>query len=157
MAFRFNLMAGVMALAGASSIGSAQDSASLSPAAADDQHVWLEEVRSERALAWARAESERTVAAFQADPRYRSMYDRALEVLQARDRIPFVQMRADGLYNFWQDETHVRGLVRRTDMASYRTDDPGGPRRKIHVDRIRARRSDRALWAGHRVHHHGIA
>jgi prolyl oligopeptidase PreP (S9A serine peptidase family) len=27
-------------------------------------------------------------------------------------------MRPDGLYNFWQDETNIRGLLRRTSLAS---------------------------------------
>ncbi|HEU0098143.1 MAG TPA: prolyl oligopeptidase family serine peptidase [Allosphingosinicella sp.] len=89
-----------------------------------DPHEWLEEVRGEKALAWAKAESERTLKAFQSDRRYQSMYDRALEVLQAKDRIPFVQIRPDGLYNFWQDQTNVRGLLRRTTLASYRTAEP---------------------------------
>jgi prolyl oligopeptidase len=35
-----------------------------------------------------------------------------------------VQIRPDGLYNFWQDADHVQGLLRRTTLASYRTDDP---------------------------------
>jgi prolyl oligopeptidase len=92
--------------------------------ASADPHQWLEDVRGEKALGWAKAESERTLKAFQSDPRYQGLYDRALEVLQARDRIPFVQMRPDGLYNFWQDETNVRGVLRRTSLASYRTAQP---------------------------------
>jgi prolyl oligopeptidase len=124
MTLRFKIMAGVMALAGAASVGSAQTSEGAAAAPADDPYVWLEDVQGERALAWARAESQRTLSAFRADPRYQQMYDRALEVLQARDRIPFVQMRADGLYNFWQDQDHVRGLVRRTDLTSYRMAEP---------------------------------
>jgi prolyl oligopeptidase len=95
---------------------SAQDSA--------DPHQWLEDVRGEKALGWAKAESERTLKSFQSDRRYQGLYDRALEVLQAKDRIPFVQMRPNGLFNFWQDETNVRGLLRRTTLASYRTARP---------------------------------
>jgi len=60
----------------------------------------------------------------QADPRYQRFHDAALTILQARDRIPGVQIRPDGLYNFWQDADHVRGLLRRTTLASYRTDAP---------------------------------
>jgi prolyl oligopeptidase len=89
-----------------------------------DPHEWLEDVRGEKALGWAKAESDRTLKSFQSDRRYQGFYDRALEVLQAKDRIPFVQMRPDGLYNFWQDETNVRGLLRRTSLASYRTAQP---------------------------------
>jgi prolyl oligopeptidase len=89
-----------------------------------DPHEWLEDVQGEKALGWAKAESERTLKSFQSDRRYQGFYDRALEVLQAKDRIPSVQMRPDGLYNFWQDETNVRGLLRRTSLASYRTAQP---------------------------------
>jgi prolyl oligopeptidase len=92
--------------------------------AAADPHEWLEDVRGEKALGWAKAESEKTLKGFQSDRRYQGLHDRALEVLQAKDRIPMVQMRPDGLYNFWQDQTNVRGLLRRTTLASYRTAEP---------------------------------
>ena len=62
--------------------------------------------------------------ALQGDPRYAGFYARALEILEAKDRIPSVSFRPDGLYNFWQDGTHVRGILRRTSLASYRTENP---------------------------------
>ncbi len=92
--------------------------------ASHDPHLWLEDVEGERSLAWARAESERTLAAFEADRRYQVFFDSALEALQARDRIPFVTIRPHGLYNFWQDEDHVRGIIRRTSLESYRSPSP---------------------------------
>jgi prolyl oligopeptidase len=119
MAFRGMLLAGVLAVTGAAAIGAQQ-----AEAPADDPFTWLEEIEGERALAWARNENTRTLGALQGDPRYQQSYDRALEILQARDRIPAVSFRADGLYNFWQDPDHVRGIVRRTTLASYRTETP---------------------------------
>ena len=126
MAFRTRILAGALAVT--ASIGAAQPSDGAAAAdagtAAADPYTWLEEIQSERALTWARQENARTLGELQADPRYRPSYDRALEILQARDRIPAVTFRADGLYNFWQDGDHVRGIVRRTTLASYRTDAP---------------------------------
>lgn len=118
MAFRLWLAAGFLAVTGAS-IALAQTAP-----ATDDPFTWLEEIEGERALAWARNENQRTLGDLQADPGYQQRYDRALEILQARDRIPTVQMRPDGLYNFWQDAEHIRGILRRTSLASYRTDSP---------------------------------
>jgi prolyl oligopeptidase len=89
-----------------------------------DPFQWLEEVQGERAIAWAREQNTRTLSDLQSDPRYQRYHDAALQILEAQDRIPFVSMRPDGLYNFWQDANHVRGLWRRTTMASYRTDTP---------------------------------
>ncbi|MGQ0590219.1 MAG: prolyl oligopeptidase family serine peptidase [Sphingosinicella sp.] len=117
MAVRGMLLAGLLAVTGTMALG--QDSAPT-----DDPFTWLEEIQSERALAWARAENERTLGELQADPRYQRFYDQALTILQARDRIPTVSFRPDGLYNFWQDADHVRGIVRRTTLASYRTENP---------------------------------
>ena len=90
----------------------------------EDPFLYLEEIQGERALAWARGENQRTLGELQGDPRYETMYSQALEILQARDRIPGVSFRPSGLYNFWQDATHVRGILRRTTLASYRTDSP---------------------------------
>ena len=120
MHFGLRLLAGALAVAGVASIGTAQET----DAASDDPFVWLEEIEGERALAWARSENARTLGELQADPRYATFEARALEILQARDRIPMVTMRPHGLYNFWQDAEHVRGIVRRTTLDSYRTDAP---------------------------------
>ncbi|HYI63543.1 MAG TPA: prolyl oligopeptidase family serine peptidase [Allosphingosinicella sp.] len=115
MGVRAMLAAGLLVLTGA---------AQPADAPADDPFTWMEEIQGERALAWARNENTRTLGELQADPRYALFQARALEILQARDRIPAVAFRPDGLYNFWQDAEHVRGIVRRTTLASYRTDTP---------------------------------
>jgi prolyl oligopeptidase len=109
MAGRKILIAGLLAMAGMGSIVSAQNAA-----ASDDPFVWLEEIEGEKALAWARSENEKTLGALQKDPRYARFHEQALQIVQAQDRIAVVSFRPDGLYNFWQDKEHVRGILRRT-------------------------------------------
>lgn len=97
------------------------------PAAAafdPDAHLWLEEVEGEAALAWVNAQNERTLAALQADPHYAPYEAAALEVLNSAERIPYGTVRDGLVYNFWQDSTNVRGLWRRTTLASYATETP---------------------------------
>lgn len=89
-----------------------------------DPYIWLEEARSERSLNWVRAENDRTTAALTGDPRFQTLQAEALEILDSDDRIPYVSISPDGLYNFWQDEKNPKGLVRRTTLESYRTDSP---------------------------------
>ncbi|MFN3864945.1 MAG: prolyl oligopeptidase family serine peptidase, partial [Erythrobacter sp.] len=48
----------------------------------------------------------------------------ALAIFDSNDRIPFVSFRPDGLYNFWQDKANPKGVLRRTSLASYRTEAP---------------------------------
>ncbi len=92
--------------------------------AQEDPFIWLEEIEGEKALAWARAENAKTFGVLEADPRFAVFRDRALDILQAQDRIPVVSIQANGLYNFWQDQSHVRGLWRRTTMESYQGAQP---------------------------------
>jgi prolyl oligopeptidase len=91
---------------------------------ADDPFLWLEEVEGERALNQVRAWNDRTLAVLQADPRYADLHGKALEIVNAVDRIPVPEFRARAVDNFWQDKTNVRGLWRRTTLDSYRTDAP---------------------------------
>ncbi len=109
-----------MAAAGVMTLGSA----AAAQEAASDPYIWLEDISGARALEWVKAENERTLKLLQADPRYQSFYQRTLEVLEAQDRIPLVTFRRGELYNFWQDAAHVKGILRRTSAASYRTAAP---------------------------------
>ncbi len=95
------------------------------PSVADtDPHLWLEEIEGERALAWVRARNDRTLDILQADPRYAGFEADALAIVTSDARIPYGRLRDGMVYNFWQDETHVRGLWRRTPLESYRSETP---------------------------------
>jgi len=94
------------------------------PDTVPDPHRWLEEVSGERAMHWVRAENAKTVAVLEQDPRYAEIHATALAMAQSRDRIPNVRFIGGALYNFWQDSAHVRGVWRKTSVASYRTASP---------------------------------
>lgn len=90
-----------------------------------DPYTWMEEIEGERALAWAKAENERSLKVLQADPHFAGLHADAIAILNAKDRIPGVGFAGnDELRNFWQDPDHVRGIWRRTTLESYRTDTP---------------------------------
>jgi prolyl oligopeptidase len=91
---------------------------------APDPYLWLEDVDSERAMSWVRAENAKTVAVLETDPRYHTLYEQALAINEAKDRIPMPQALDRAIFNFWQDADHVRGIWRRTTLDSYRTPAP---------------------------------
>ncbi len=91
---------------------------------ADAAYEWLEEIEGEKALEWVEAISAETLGEFEASPRFDTYQAAALEILEADDRIAFGVIRADQVYNFWQDAQHVRGLWRRVDRAGYEADEP---------------------------------
>jgi len=94
------------------------------PGPEQDPNIRLEQARDPKALEWVEAENARTLAALTADPRFAALKAEALAILDSVDRIPFVSIRPDGLYNFWQDKANPRGLLRRTSLESYRTEEP---------------------------------
>jgi prolyl oligopeptidase len=92
-----------------------------------DPFQWLEDVEGEKALGWAREQNARTLPVLQGDARYQGLFDNALKIVTAQDRIPMAGFAGLGdreLRNYWQDKEHVRGLWRRTTMDSYRTAEP---------------------------------
>jgi prolyl oligopeptidase len=89
-----------------------------------DPFLWLEDVEGDKALGWVRGENARSLALLEADPRYQQLYDAALKIITAEDRIPYPSFRGESLANFWQDKTQVRGVWRKTALASYRTAEP---------------------------------
>lgn len=84
-----------------------------------EAHLYLEEVEGEKALDWVRAQNERSLAVLMGDPRYQGYYDAALAIATSKERIPYGSVRGGQVYNFWQDETHERGIWRRTPLESY--------------------------------------
>jgi len=85
----------------------------------DDPNIWLEEVLGADALAWVRSHNEATLADLKSDARYEDFYAEALEVYTSQDRIVAGEPRDGFLYNFWQDDTHVRGIWRRSPLGAY--------------------------------------
>ncbi|MGQ0836728.1 MAG: prolyl oligopeptidase family serine peptidase [Gammaproteobacteria bacterium] len=92
--------------------------------AAIDPFLWLEDVEGERAIEWVRAQNERSLAELTKDARYERFYTKALAIAEDKSRIPNGTLRAGWIYNFWQDDEHVRGIWRRTPVASYRKPSP---------------------------------
>ncbi|VAV92947.1 Prolyl endopeptidase [hydrothermal vent metagenome] len=91
---------------------------------ASDPYLWLEEVESEQALDWVRAQNKRSLAELESDPRFADLYKDALSVLTSDARLAYGAIHNGQVYNFWQDEAHVRGLWRRADVERYRNGEP---------------------------------
>lgn len=90
----------------------------------DDPYLWLEEVEGAEALAWAAEQNAFSVPRLQGDARFESVRAQIESLLTSDDRIPTPELIDGQVYNFWQDDSHIRGLLRRTSLASYVSDDP---------------------------------
>jgi prolyl oligopeptidase len=94
------------------------------PAEPADPYLWLEEVSSARALDWVKAHNAVSTAALESDPRYATLYQEALAIAAANDRIPTPSFIHGDIYNFWRDAAHLRGIWRKTTLADYQSEEP---------------------------------
>ncbi|MEM6534571.1 MAG: prolyl oligopeptidase family serine peptidase [Pseudomonadota bacterium] len=90
----------------------------------EDPFLWLEEVEGEAALEWVRAQNERSLARIEAHPDYAANLAAAVDLATSDARIPYGTIRDGYVYNFWQDDTNVRGLWRRSPRDQYASDTP---------------------------------
>jgi prolyl oligopeptidase len=93
-------------------------------APAEDKYLWLEDVSSDRSMAWVNAEDAKTAAVLQKDPRYQPNFDAALKLSEDPRRLAFPGLRGDEVYNNWRDASNPRGLLRKTTVADYLTESP---------------------------------
>ncbi|MET0271465.1 MAG: S9 family peptidase, partial [Phenylobacterium sp.] len=119
----------------------------MAAAPAPDPYTYMEEIEGAKAMDFARAENARSLPQLQNDPRYPALYADALKIATATDRIANVYFAGDGaLRDYWQDSTHVRGIWRTTDLASYRT---GQPAFRTLIDLDELAKVEKANWVWH--------
>ena len=115
----------------------------------DDPYLWLEEIDGPEALAWVEARNAETLARY-GDAAFARDRDTARTILDRPERIPFVSRRGGLLYNFWTDAEHPRGLWRRTDEASFRTESPDWDI-LLDLDALATAEGEDWVWAGSSV------
>jgi prolyl oligopeptidase len=114
---------------------------------ATDPYLWLEDVQGERALAWVKQRNALTEARLEKHPRFADTQQKLRAILDARDRIPYVQRMGDALYNFWRDAKNPKGLWRRTTLAEYRKPEPAWEV-VIDLDALGAADKENWVWKG---------
>ncbi|MGB8908616.1 MAG: prolyl oligopeptidase family serine peptidase [Candidatus Cybelea sp.] len=96
----------------------------LGVAPAGDPYLWLEDVHGTQAMIWVKAENAKTLAVLKNDPNFAGLYADALRIAEAKDRIPTPEFIAGSIYNFWQDDEHLRGIWRRTTSTDFANASP---------------------------------
>jgi prolyl oligopeptidase len=116
-------------------------------AGADDPYLWLEDIHGAKALEWVKAQNAKSTVVLQSDPEYQKDYDAILQVLDATDRIPYVELDHQYVFNFWQDAQHPKGIWRRTTIADYANAAPAWDV-LLDLDRLAADEHENWVWKG---------
>ena len=141
-------LAAVAAFAAFSGLGPLSGQSQVTQAVSEqpDPYVWLEDVHGDKAMAWVKAENERSAQVLQADPRYAEFKAEALKILESPDRLATPVFRNGTIYNTWQDAAHVRGIVRKTTLADYLTAQPNW---QTVIDYDALAKADNERWVQH--------
>jgi prolyl oligopeptidase len=124
----------------------AQQAAAAVDSDASDKYVWLEDVSSDRSMAWVKAENERSLKVLEADPRYAVFHAGALKLAEAPDRLAMPDQRGGEIYNFWRDAEHVNGIFRKTTLSDF---DTAKPAWQTVIDYDALGKQDNVKWVSH--------
>ncbi|WP_274628528.1 prolyl oligopeptidase family serine peptidase [Arvimicrobium flavum] len=113
----------------------------------EDEFLWLEDRKSDEALAWVRSQNAATLGELRSDPRYTSHFETALELMTAEDNIAVGYALRGRVYNFWQDKANPLGVWRRTTVESYKTEKPDWEA-IIDFDRLAAEEGVKWVFSG---------
>ncbi len=120
---------------------------SMAALAGEDPHLWLEEVAGAKALAWVKERNAESTPLLESKPEFKAIHERLLAIHQSRERIPGAVKRGRWLYNFWQDERHPRGILRRTTLDEYRRKEPAWET-VLDVGRLGAEEKENWVYKG---------
>jgi prolyl oligopeptidase len=80
---------------------------------------YLEQVEGSEALAFAVKNNALSDDRLKNDPRYSPTFDEIFKIVSAKDKLPvFYQINHD-IYNFWQDDVHIKGILRKTSIEAF--------------------------------------
>jgi prolyl oligopeptidase len=115
--------------------------------AQDDPHLWLEDVAGDTALDWVRARNAESDRALAGAPSFDALQADLKAILDSDAKIPYVSKIGDYYYNFWKDQTHRRGIWRRTTLESYRSAEPEWEA-VLDIDALNAAEGENWVWQG---------
>ena len=143
----FPLVVFVFAVHAVGAVGAAPPPKDLPAPAPEDPYLWLEDLRSERALAWVAERNTESRAELTADPGFAALQARILGLYGPEAGIPYPNKLGPHAYNFWKGPGHPRGLWRRTSWAGYGGKDPEWET-VIDLDALAVAEKEDWVWEG---------
>jgi prolyl oligopeptidase len=80
---------------------------------------WLEEVRGDDAMSWVNNENSITLSKYEKSSKFIDFKKKTLEILQTKEKIPYVNIINGSAYNLWKDKKNPKGLLRRKVLKDY--------------------------------------
>lgn len=85
---------------------------------------YLEEIEGPKALDFVQLQNQITDKRLKTDKRYKNAYNDILKIVSSKDKLPTFFLIQDTVYSFWQDNKHIKGILRRTSIKSFNSGKP---------------------------------
>src|SRR6185295_9670176 len=147
MIIEFKTFRAIAAAGGVAALSLVQPATSLAASAADfdDPYLWLEDVSGDKALNLVRQQNATSQKELEALPDFAANRKRLLDILDSKEKIPYVNKHGAWYYNFWRDEKYVRGLWRRTTLAEFKKPQPAWET-VLDLDKLAADEKENWVW-----------
>ncbi len=116
----------------------------------NDPYLWLENVTGDKALDWVREQNAITTNQLERLPEFEPIRQRLLEILDSKEKIPYVSKHGAYYYNFWRDAKNVRGLWRRTSLEEFKKPQPAWET-VLDLDQLSTAEKENWVWKGYDV------
>lgn len=110
----------------------------------DLKHLnYLTEISSDRVNQFIEKENSLSLERLTKDPRFKTAQSEILSIVTAKDKLPQFYFVGSEIYDFWQDEIHVRGILRKTTVEQINS---GHPKWEIVLDIDNLSKSENKNW-----------
>jgi len=113
----------------------------------EDPYLWLEDVSGERALEWVKARNAESGKELAEASGFAALKAELLEIMDSKERIPFINKQGPHYYNFWKDAKNPQGLWRRTTLEEYRKTEPKWDV-LLDLDALNKAENENWVWKG---------
>lgn len=110
----------------------------------DLKHLnFLTDISSDRVNQFIEKENSLSIERLTKDPRFKSAQSEILSIVTAKDKLPQFYFVGSDIYSFWQDEVHIRGILRKTTIELLNS---GNPKWETVLDIDALSKSENKNW-----------
>ncbi|MDO9183395.1 MAG: hypothetical protein Q7U04_13355, partial [Bacteriovorax sp.] len=89
-----------------------------------DKYLWLEDVVADKSIKWVKEKNNESINKLKGHLLFAEIEQNALEFLGTKDKIPYIEIHGEHVYNLWNDDIHIQGIYRRTSLSEYLKNSP---------------------------------
>jgi prolyl oligopeptidase len=89
-----------------------------------DKYLWLEDVLAEQSLDFVKSINAESVKKLKGHPKFAEIEACALKFFGTKDKIPYINLDEDLVYNHWTDDLNPQGILRRTSIVEFLNQSP---------------------------------